>query len=146
MSHLHCAFTLRTKWKHQFDTYLVKIHLVVHEILSVSYFLLFFVMADGSHFGWSICEKILIPLRNDTSGTILALIHSEFFRIIIFMFLLFLLTAANGHLRLPSGINLKKFYCQKLILMYFWQFIHHILFNVSANQSLYQESFSFNVT
>ena len=26
------------------------------------------------------------------------------------------------------------------------QFIHHILFNVSANQSLYQENFSFNVT
>ena len=25
--------------------------------------------------------------------------------------------------------------------IYFSQFIHHILFNVSANQSLYQESF-----
>ena len=30
--------------------------------------------------------------------------------------------------------------------MYFSQSIHHILFNVSANQSLYQESFSPNVT
>ena len=30
--------------------------------------------------------------------------------------------------------------------IYFSQFIHHILFNVSTNQSLYQESFSFNVT
>ena len=29
MSHLNCAFTLRVKCKHQFDTYLVKIHLVV---------------------------------------------------------------------------------------------------------------------
>ena len=30
--------------------------------------------------------------------------------------------------------------------LYFTQFIHHILFNVSANQSVYQENFSFNVT
>ena len=77
MSNLHSTFTLRTERKHQLDTYLVKIHLVVHEILSVLYFLLCLVMTDGSHFGWSLCEKNLIPSQNDTSDTILALIHSE---------------------------------------------------------------------
>ena len=44
MSHLHCGFTLRAEWKHQFDTYLVKIHLVVHKIMSVLYFSLFLVI------------------------------------------------------------------------------------------------------
>ena len=44
MSHLHCAFTLRAEWKHQFDTDLVKIHLVVHKIKSVIYFSLFLVI------------------------------------------------------------------------------------------------------
>ena len=34
-------------------------------------------MVDGSHFGRSICEKFLIPSHNNTSDTILALIHSE---------------------------------------------------------------------
>ena len=35
-------------------------------------------------------------------------------------------------------------FTHSLCYIYFSQFIHHILFNVSANQSLYQESFSFN--
>ena len=48
---------IKNSVKHQFDTYLVIIHLIVHEVLSVLYFLLFLVTTDGSHFGWSICEK-----------------------------------------------------------------------------------------
>ena len=43
-SHLNCAFTLRAKKKHQIATYLVKIHWVVHKIMSVLYFSLFLVM------------------------------------------------------------------------------------------------------
>ena len=58
MSHLLSTFTLKTQCMHQFDTYLVKIDLVVHEILSVSYFSLFLKTADGGQFGWSFCEKL----------------------------------------------------------------------------------------
>ena len=53
-------------------------------------------------------------------------------------------------------IQKKSFFCvnpqsNTISIMYvlfhiFSQFIHHILLNISANQSLYQESFSFNVT
>ena len=38
VSHLLCIFTLRTQWKHQYDTYFDKIRWVVYEILSVWYF------------------------------------------------------------------------------------------------------------
>ena len=41
---------------------------------------------------------------------------------------------------------LKILFTHSLCYIYLSQFIHHILFNVSANQSLYQESFSFDVT
>ena len=61
-------------------------------------------------------EKILIPSRNDTSDKILAVIHSEVFRIVIFMFLLLLVIAANSHLGLPSGICLKGFYLQIILI------------------------------
>ena len=43
-------------------------------------------------------------------------------------------------------VKTKLLFTHSLCYIYFSQFIHHILFNVSANQSLYQESFSFNVT
>ena len=60
MSHLHCAFTLRTEWKHQSDTYLVNIHWVDMKyclVFLVCFFLLCLVMADDGHFGRSICGK-----------------------------------------------------------------------------------------
>ena len=64
-SHLLCAFTLRTQWKHQYDTYFGKIHLVVHEILFVSYF---------SHF-LNLCYFTFVPfagimLEGDVSDII----------------------------------------------------------------------------
>ena len=43
--------------KNHFDTILIKIHLAVIEILSFSCFVLFLVMADGSHLGMPNCEK-----------------------------------------------------------------------------------------
>ena len=43
-------------------------------------------------------------------------------------------------------LTLKFLFTHSLCCIYFTQFIHHILFNVSAIQSLYQESFSFNIT
>ena len=48
MSHLLCAFTLRTQWKHQYDTCFSQIHSVVQEILFVSYSLLFLGMAGAA--------------------------------------------------------------------------------------------------
>ena len=50
MSHLHCAFTLRAERKHQFDTYLVIIHLVVHKI---SLFYIFFASFSNRDIGIS---------------------------------------------------------------------------------------------
>ena len=97
------------------DTYLVKIHFVVHEILSVLYFSLFLV-ADDSNFGWSICENFLIHSQNHTSDTVLALIHSEALQNCHFMFLLFLVTAASSQLPSPSGIFLKGFYLQIILI------------------------------
>ena len=37
-------------------------------------------------------------------------------------------------------------FTHSLCYIYFSQFIHHVLFNISANQSLYQGHFSSNVT
>ena len=69
---LKCSYKNSTEWndtyaldlyiknsmKASFDTYLVKVHLVVHKILScISHFLPFLDMEGGSHFGWSICEN-----------------------------------------------------------------------------------------
>ena len=69
MSHLHCAFTLRVEWKRQFDTYLVKIHLVVHKIMSVLYFSLFVVIEIlAFRQNWTLkeevghCDLILQPI------------------------------------------------------------------------------------
>ena len=51
-----------------------------------------------------------------------------------------------SHVFIPLATTRSKTYMHSLCYIYFLQFIHHILFNISANQSLYQESFSFNVT
>ena len=37
MSHLLCAFTLRTECKHQYYTYFGKTHWMVHEVVSILY-------------------------------------------------------------------------------------------------------------
>ena len=62
---------LRTQCKHQYDTYFGKIHLVVHEILSVPHFSLFLVMAEAAilngqfvkncnSFMQGLCDTILV--------------------------------------------------------------------------------------
>ena len=40
----------------------------------------------------------------------------KFMRIVVFMFSLFLATAADGHLELPSHINLKQLYLQIILI------------------------------
>ena len=46
-----------THCKNHFDTYLVKIHSAVIEILSFSCSVLFLVMANGGHLGMPNCKK-----------------------------------------------------------------------------------------
>ena len=61
MSHLLSTFTKRTQQKPQFGIYLVKIHLVGHEILlSVSYFLPFFEIPAGI---WCKNDVVLTLIR-----------------------------------------------------------------------------------
>ena len=67
-------------------------------------------MADGSHLDGHFVKKKFIASRKETSDTILTLIHSEVLQNCNFHVYAILVTAANGHLGLPSGINLKKLY------------------------------------
>ena len=50
-----------------------------------------------------------------TSDTILALIHAEVLQNCHFHVFASLVTVANGHLGLPSGIYLKGFYLQVIL-------------------------------
>ena len=47
-----------TQWKNHFDTNLIKVHSAIIEILSFSCFVIFLVMADGSHLGMPYCKKL----------------------------------------------------------------------------------------
>ena len=47
----------KTQCKNQFGINLIKIHSTVIEILSSSCFVLFLVMADGSHLGMPNCKQ-----------------------------------------------------------------------------------------
>ena len=58
----------------------------------------------------------LIPSRKSISDTILALIHSEVLQNCPFHVFATLVTAANGHLGLSSGMYLKGFYLQIILI------------------------------
>ena len=75
-------------------------------------FLLLLVTADDTHFGWLICEKNFTKYY---FRQIIALIQSEVLQNCHFHVLI-LVAAANEHLRLPSGIYLKGFYLQIILI------------------------------
>ena len=57
-----------------------------------------------------------IAFLEDRSDTMLYPIHAESLENRIFKFLLFLVTAAVGHLGLPSRINLKGFHLEIILI------------------------------
>ena len=63
MSHLFCAFTERTQWKHQYDTYFGKIHWVVHEIFICFIVSLFLVTTEAAILDGQFVKKSDINLK-----------------------------------------------------------------------------------
>ena len=70
-------------------------------------------MADGGNFGWSICETIKIAFLENHSDSMLYPIHLESLENCYFyVFAIF----SNGHLRLPSRINLEGLHLQIILI------------------------------